>query len=939
MKLNYHNELISQINALKVRNYYHIENEDKVELKKFRFAYFKDNTDLALTINPKKEINVPSNWQILGYDYNQYTNIRYPFPFNPPFIDKENPCGVYVTSYINNVPNKKHYLNIDGADSCVYVFINKEFVGYSTISHCNVEFDITNHLKIGNNEIRLIVFKWCTMSYLEDQDKFRMSGLFRDVFILRREKDHIFDYKLVPYYDYENNVGKLQFLCDKDATITFNNEKKSGKNVTFIVKKVIPWNGENPYLYPIKIEYNSEIIIDQVGFRTIEIKDNIVLLNKTPIKFKGVNRHSSTINGYVETIDDLINDIKLLKKYNINAIRTSHYPCHKELPLLCDKYGIYLLEEADVECHGIITKNGWFDGKYYNDLANSDLYASSICYRQEKMVLRDINRPSILIWSLGNESGWGKAFMEASKTIKAIDNTRLIHYERTFVDGTNYEQDEFKFALDCKDYIDIYSRMYPTFDELLAMKGKLDKPLILCEYSHAMGNSCGDLQDYEEIIENEPSYCGGFIWELINHSILKNGKLLYGGDFNDDPNDNNFCMDGLVGIDRTPFPEINDVKNIFSLIKIKQINSSTYRIYNNMSFSNLNNYKVVYYFEKDGIQDSKEIENCFDILPLSFKDIIIDFSIPNNTFFTINFKVFKNDNLIYNTQFILNKKDYTYNEIENSIELVDNNYVINNFIINKSGMIVGNLLDPSLLKKPSYMCLDRAIIDNDKATFYNKWIHLHLDSSFFSVKKVSTINNSLIFKGSLDTKYLKIADLSIIYTPTTLGLKVEIKTSLVDDMVFLPRFAYSLVLNDKYKNANYLGYGPNESYIDRHQGSTISNYNFDVFSKNNCFNYPYPQESGSHYQTYMASIKSDCMQLDIYSNDSFSFQAIPFEVKDFKDHAYLMNYNSGKAVINIDYKMSGVGSNSCGPQLLEKYQFNDKKFSHTFFINLKECKK
>ncbi len=934
MKLNYHNELINQVNAMPLRNYYHIINKDEDVLTLWQFAYFEKYTDEILTINPSQQIEVPSNWQMKGYDKHQYTNVRYPFPLNPPHIDKDNPCGVYVYQYNVQDLNKNHYLNLDGADSCVYVFLNQKFVGYSTVSHSQVEFDLTPYLELGDNELRLIVFKWCAMSYLEDQDKFRMSGLFRDVTILRRNKDHLHDFTTTASFDEKTMVGTFTFKGDKPAKVTFNHETKVGNELTFLIDDVHAWNGEDPYLYPIEIEYNEEIIHEKIGFRNIYVKDNLLLLNGQPIKFKGVNRHSSTINGYVETIDDLINDLKIMKAHNINAIRTAHYPPHKELPFLCDEMGIYLMVEADVECHGVVFHNGSYNEKYYNLFAEGDMFYDAILHRQERMVYRDKNRPSILIWSLGNESGWGKCFIDAGKLVKKLDPTRLVHYERSFIRNTDsLEETLFDFAHSCKDIVDMYSRMYPTTSEMLEMKGKLDKPFILCEYSHAMGNSCGDLNDYEEIIENEPSYCGGFIWEFINHSIADGDKLLYGGDFQDDPNDGNFCMDGLVGIDRQLFPEIHDVKNIFSFIKVKQLNNDTYEIKNNQYFTNLDAIEGYYYFEQNGEALEKVKINLDNILPQTSQTIQV--SIPKiDGHLTINFTFLKEKEILCTEQFVLQTAKLLCTTQENKIFQVNQCYAINDFLIDTKGMIIGHQKINDLFIEKTTIQVCRAYIDNDRNMYWGAWKNLGLDETDFYPIEVIQNKNELVFKGALSSKYNHIADLEICYQATSHGLKIQLTGTVNQYLTFLPRLGLSFVLNSSYNYAEYFGYGPYEAYIDRHQASRLSIHHLDVFSHNNCFNYPYPQESGSHVNTYNVALTNRKNVLRVSGITPFSFQAIPFKVSEFKNHQHLMDYTPNHTILNIDYKMSGVGSNSCGPELLKQYQLHEKEFNLEFLLEI-----
>ena len=623
-----------------------------------------------------------------------------------------------------------------------------------------------------------------------------------------------------------------------------------------------------------------------------------------------------------------------MKEHNINAIRTAHYPPHKELPYLCDKMGIYLMVEADIECHGIVHYDGTYNDRNYNIFAEGDMFYDAILHRQERMVYRDKNHPSILIWSLGNESGWGKCFIDAAKLVKKLDRTRLVHYERSFITGSSDEENLFGFANSCKEVIDIYSRMYASTNELIEMKGKLDKPFILCEYSHAMGNSCGDLNDYEEIIENEPSYCGGFVWEFINHSIVDGEKLLYGGDFGDDPNDGNFCMDGLVGIDRRLYPEIFDLKNIFSYIKVNQINNNTYEIKNNLYFKTLSNIKGYYFFEIDGNKLNNEELTIQNIKPQSSSIIEIDYPKTANHL-TINFVFYDDQTLIYQKQFILNKKETTSSIVTCSIIEYDTHFNIGDFLINKNGMLFGHNKHINLFKEPMKFQIERAYTDNDQPMYWNYWRSLKLDTLQFYVRNYEINSKELIFYGSLNTIYLNIAQIKLTYSNTTDGLRMQSEVEINEHLRFLPRFGYSLVLNKNLNQCSYFGFGPHEAYLDRNQASRLSNYSFNISSKDNCFDYPKPQESGSHIGTYEVNLTNEAETLTVKSETGISFQAIPFKVTDFKDHAYLMNYNTDYTVLNIDYKMSGVGSNSCGPLLIEKYQLNDKKFDLDILINIK----
>ncbi|MEG2015387.1 MAG: glycoside hydrolase family 2 TIM barrel-domain containing protein, partial [Clostridia bacterium] len=428
--------LVTDINILPDRAYYIPSGAKYTELTQWNFTYFPEETDEIFSCFGKETV-VPSCWQIERKQDIQYTNVRFPFPYCPPDILKANPCGVYVTNL--NVKeilsDKQFYINFDGVDSCYYLYVNGSFVSYCSISHRHSESNITNYLRVGDNELRVIVFKWNCSSYLEDQDKIRLSGIFNKVYILERNTDHICNYRIDTSLTSQNEAI-VSITSDKNCNYALsvdekNIVKESGITATFVIKSPNLWSAEIPNLYKLNIEYNEETIYENVGIRKIEIKNKQVLLNGKPIKLYGVNRHSMTINGYVETEDDLVNDILLLKKLNVNAVRTSHYPPSPRFPALCDKYGLYLMEEADCECHGVVTQNGsdgTEDYSLYCDIAKNPIFCEQIVKRATSMVVRDYNRPSVIFWSLGNESGWGDNFVQSGKAVKRLDTSRLLHY-------------------------------------------------------------------------------------------------------------------------------------------------------------------------------------------------------------------------------------------------------------------------------------------------------------------------------------------------------------------------------------------------------------------------------------------------------------------------------------------------------------------------------
>ena len=503
MQFSYHLQLKTQVNACKPRSYYiPFPNETfsfekgasafVTELKDWSFGFFEELPEDVLAAALPARVRVPHCWQRDGFDKDMYSNIAYPFAFDPPYIDKPIPCGIYETKVCIADTQDEYYLNFEGADSCLYLFVNGAFAGYSTVSHSSAEFDVTALLKAGENTVRVVVMKWCTGSYLEDQDKLRMSGLFRDVYLLRREKGHLHDYKITS--DVRGDTGVIRFSCDKPCRLTLLDGEKEiacreGKDEEFLIPGARLWTAETPEVYTLHIACGREHFREYVGIRTIVADGAVFRINSAPVKFKGVNRHSMTVNGYVESIGDLERDLKMFKRYNINAVRTAHYPPHPLLPVLCDIYGIYLLEEADLETHGtVLQHNDASELTRFSDLSADEAWKELYVHRAERMVARDKNRASVVIWSVGNESGWGCNTEASANAIHALDS-RPVHYEGVYDPVTDDWREE--------HCLDVCSRMYPSCKDIRKLLDRgVKKPFVLCEYTHAMGNSCGDVSAY-----------------------------------------------------------------------------------------------------------------------------------------------------------------------------------------------------------------------------------------------------------------------------------------------------------------------------------------------------------------------------------------------------------------------------------------------------------
>jgi len=894
MILDYHLNGKIQVNALPARAYYIVENGKKECLTQWKFSYFAEDDGSLLSVQPTENITTPSCWEILGYGKNQYTNLKYPFPYDPPYILKKNPCGVYVAKYSLPEKSGRYYINFDGVDSCFYLFINGSFVGYSSVSHSPSEFDITDFLS-EENEIRVIVFKYNFSSYLEDQDKLRMSGIFRDVYILNRPENHLTDFKItsevLPY-----GLAKIYFKGDKECVLALYFKDKligdvetNGGWAEFFIPEAKLWSDEAPYLYDLKISCAGEEICEKVAVRKVEIIGNTFLLNGAPIKLKGVNRHSFTVNGYCEGLSDIKRDLAMIKAMNANAIRTSHYPPHPMLPRLCDEEGIYLLEEADIECHGAVAQLNFKESeKHINELAESDIYTDSFLNRISRMYERDKNRGSVIIWSLGNESGWGKNMLLGAEYLHKVDN-RPVHYEGAYSNYTHIYQDG--------GALDMYSRMYPTQEWMKEFISSCDKPLVLCEYTHAMGNSCGDIKDYWDIIYPNDSCMGAFIWEWCSHSIIDGEKILYGGDFGDYPNDGNFCMDGIVTTDRKLNPEYCEVREVYSPVCVIERDDEIY-IFNRRYFCDLSDIKCLCYVEVDGKAIFKKELNVSAIPPRGEKKVNI--KLPDiSGYVTINFAFTKDGNEVATKQVVRSIK-YVKSEKAGNFDFP---FTADNLKVN----------------------LYRVPTDND-AYIKDEWIDCGLDKCQIFL----TERDGEVSVGKIVADYLKpIGDIMIDIVHSESGVKISAVVKIADHVKSLPRFGFTFEFDKAFNNVAYFGRGKNENYEDRNLSAPISFY-IDSADKMN-YMYPRPQESGSRSGVMFISVSDGNTGYMFDSDTPFSFNVSPYAQDSYMPHSFEMQ-KSGKIFVNIDYRMAGLGSNSCGPRIADKYLITEKEFTFTFNI-------
>ena len=1045
------------------------------------------------------DIPVPSVWQMHGYDYHQYTNVRYPFTFDPPYVPKDNPCGAYVTDfdYDQNEDAPLAHLNFEGVDSCFYVWLNGRYVGYSQVSHSTSEFDITRFIRNGSNRLCVLVLKWCDGSYLEDQDKFRMSGIFRDVYILKRPAGAVFDYFIRTSCDDVKNPAKADVsidftaftgyaggskpeagvdngadsdinievtILDADGSICSsscvkheirakggaNTDADEGKtaashsNITLSINAPVLWNAERPYLYTVIIRCASEVITDRIGIREITIENKIVYINGMPIKFHGVNRHDSDpVTGFTISREQIVRDIALMKQHNVNAIRTSHYPNVPYFYELCDEYGFYVIDEADIEAHGpselFYSDNSWDNkaARWNEPIANNPEFCESILDRIRRCVIRDKNRASVVIWSMGNESAYGVTFEKALAWVKSYDNSRLTHYE-----SAQYTDGKRKY-----DYsnLDLYSRMYPSISEMAEyIDGDGDKPYILCEYCHAMGNGPGDLEDYFQFFDSHETTCGGFVWEWCDHAIYRgkavNGKDMYayGGDSGETIHDGNFCMDGLVYPDRRPHTGLLEFKNINRPVRITGYDEShgVLTLHNYMDFTDIRDYLTMSYeitrdgqvvatgdidtpsvaphsdgsvslrldtkiqkslsglyaASHSGVSDSSGVTDHSSVVECSDVDDRTEDIITRRKFLRMVYKaacgsafVKEGDVLGFDEielgshgqhKAMISDTAQSLDEAQNldtmqtlaeqnlttpgttsaplHISETDTEFVISgsNFeytFDRNTGNFAGIAVDgQELLAAPCDKTIWRAPTDNDR-NIKNEWLRAHYD--MISERTYETgciikdgcavISCSSSLSAPTVQPVLRIKTEWTVSTEGTISARMHVTKN--SEFPMLPRFGVRMILKKDMRNVSYIGMGPYESYIDKHHASWHGAFSASIDEMHE--DYIMPQENGSHFDCSYVQVSAPgasdgadrtAHSITVTSAVPFSMNASPYTAAELTNASH--NYElpeSDKSVLCIDYRQNGIGSNSCGPELDEKYRFDEDEWVFGFTMHVR----
>ena len=901
------------------------------------------------------KIPVPSNFQLHGYGKAQYTNVCYPIPYDPPYVPDDIPVGIYGRDYNYKPDGMRRILCFEGADSCLYLYINGKFAGYSQVSHHTSEFDITDMLNEGRNRITAAVLQYCDGTYLEDQDKFRLSGIFRDVYILSRPEKRIEDYRITAEPDSTLKNGLLKIsVKGADAKLRLYDGDKlisegcvsDGNTFDCTIPDVKLWSAETPCLYRLEAETDSELIGEKIGFRKIGIENGILKLNGRHIKIFGVNRHDSyPDSGYYADKTKMRRDLELMKLHNINAVRTSHYPNAPEFYGLCDELGLYVIDEADLESHGCVNVYNDLKWSYENGyngialIAKDPIFKNAILDREKLLVTRDVNRPCVIFWSLGNESGYGENLREGAKLIKELDGTRPVHYESTHkLDDTS------------DDVLDMVSEMYTSIEDIGKFLEREDesRPFILCEYCHAMGNGPGDLEDYHRLFMSSDRLCGGLVWEWADHAVIlgytEDGrpKYGYGGDSGERHNDGNFCMDALCYPDRTPHTGLLELKQVYRPVRVTAGESvGKFIISSLMRFIDIGKYldcKWEITFD-GGKAASGSFE--FSLPPMGTAEV----TIPESTesfekdayirfIFTAknNYGVFENGAEVCFDQIKIftaektppliseSMPDITEKPLEFIIRTDTVKYVFNRRTAQFDGIYVN---DENILAKPMQYNFFRAPIDND--TMRNDWYSAHLNDYIVKVydTAVTAEDNCAVirvresFGWSIHQPFAAAEAVYKICGSGVLDISCTAETS--NKVEMLPRFGLRLFLPKKFSRADYYGYGKYESYIDKHQASYIGNFSADIADMHE--DYIRPQENGSHCGCGNMTVHSENASLRFIGNDSFSFSASEYTEEELaaKRHNFELE-KSGFSVICVDFAMAGTGSAACGPALAEKYR-------------------
>ena len=953
-------------------------------------------TDPGFVPGRADKLQVPRSWQTMqgrGYDTPNYVNVMYPIPVDWPFVPDKNPCGLYSRTFRLHpaMLEKSVYIDFEGVDSCFYLFINGQFVGYSQVSHMTSEFDLTKYVKAGDNLIQVLVLKWCDGTYLEDQDKFRWSGIFREVYLLLRDPVHIVDFESHPTLspNYQRGAAPTTVRVNGKALVEYKLLRPNGMRIEsgsllidgegtfdFLVDPPELWSDEEPLLYTLVMHCGSEYIVQKIGFRDVQIRDRVLYFNGEKIKLKGVNRHDShPILGSATPLDHIRRDLEIMKRHNVNAIRTSHYPNDPRLPGLCDEYGFYLVDETDLETHGMCMFGKW------DELTDSPEWTDAYVDRVARMYERDKNHACVLFWSLGNESGIGRNQKAMADYLHGRYGKNLVHcedqtrrscdrlYDDPAIKGKSDE--EIGDALDIP-FVDVESRMYPApahIKEVYVDRKVFKKPLFLCEYSHAMGNGPGCLQDYWDLIYANDCLLGGCVWEFTDHSVANGDKpetepkYVYGGDYGEFPHDGNFCVDGLVYPDRRPHTGLMEYKNVIKPFRVESFDQGTgvVTIRNLRYFTDLSDYDLCWTLEQNGEvidcgraslpiepQETAALTIPTDAIPAA-GDVYLTVTAVQNLptpwapiGFEVGFTQIRLDlPAEADVSIVDTMSPYAEIAAAETPEAVTVTTADTVFTVCKTcGQITSIVYNGhELLASPVKPTVWRAPTDNDR-NLRHHWQNAGCDRAIVKCydcavtardDKSVTVTAHLSLAAALQLPILRTTAVYTFFAEG--GVKLDFDVKVREGLPHLPRFGVEFLMPEANEHLRYYGRGPVESYVDKRRASRQGE--FACLVTDHFEHYVKPQENCAHTDTRWMTVANAAGQglMAVSCGPAFSFNCAHFTPMQLTTtmHDYEL-VPMKETCVNLDVRQTGIGSNSCGPSLDPKYQFGDKAF--TFAVRL-----
>ena len=947
----------------------------------WQFAMFSspyaipDDSSLPLDPSGTSPIKVPGCWELMGYDTPQYLNFRYPFPVDPPHIPNENPTGIYQRQF--KLPGQwsglRVILTFLGVSSAFEVYLDRHFIGANKGSHLTSEFDLTPFLKSGEeHQLTVIVYKWSDGSYLEDQDMWRMHGIFRDVYLTARPQDYLRDIVVSADYDpliqaghfeanfASNSAASLPLrlsLFDPNGDEVFTTTQPSNQPCIESRQQVSPWSAETPFLYTFKVETldsdqnTVEIISIPFGFKRVEIKDNQFFLNGKSIKLKGVNHHEfDPDTGWLVSPERMEDDVVLMKKHNINTVRNSHYVNHPYWYTLCDRYGLYVIDEADLETHGFQLIGNW------SQLADSPDWESAFLDRAERMVACNRNHPSIIIWSLGNESGKGRNFKRMADWIRKVDPSRPIHYEGAGEDG----------------FVDMVSVMYPSVADVKKAAENVTndpRPYFMCEYAHAMGNSPGNLREYWQLIYNNPRLIGGCVWDWVDQGIRDQStphqnNFLYGSDFGPQINDGNFCINGLVNPDRLPHPSLVEYQYWIQPVELVDVRPEDGMVIlrNRYDFSSLDHLVCRYRIHAEGnLLRSGQLQGP-GILPADEgallipelqniapgeKDIWLDLSFvlkEDMPWAKAGHIIAREQKELYpaiesHPKTRQNKAVFTYQEIQPDLIHISNKDQCFEFNPITGWIEKWSCEDEALLTLPLSLNLWRAPTDND-VHVAQEWVFDGLDRTTARKDQWQISNNEDEITVSLGGKLSAAGskphsryDLIYHFLPTG-QLQIDLKYEPINLFTRLPRLGFMTKLIPAFNRVKWFGRGPHESYADRKDSAFFGLYSANIAELHH--DYIRPQENSNRSDVRWLEIAgNDSKAIRIEGNPKLNFSLQYYSLNNLTHAHHISELEWGDApYLYIDYAQTGLGSNACGPDTSPEYQLKPEVYEFSFTLSL-----